>query len=106
VTFISNPIISKITKWAAMIFIIIASLSFFTAFLLPYLLYVGISIVVLGVISLIIGGIAWRNNNKALSEVVGAVQENKSLIPDYRTKFKKFITSRSDKIIDNIRKKL
>jgi hypothetical protein len=106
VTFISNPIISQITKWAAMIFIIISALCFTTSIMLPYLVYLGLGIVVLGVISTIIGLIAWRNNSTALKEVVGAVQENKELIPDYKTKFRKYIGTNSNKIIDNIRSHL
>jgi hypothetical protein len=106
ITFITNPIISKISKWLAGIFLCVSALSIMTSIIIPYMAWIGLGIVVLGVISTIIGLVAWRNNSTALKEVVGAVQETKSLIPDYRTKFKKFIGTNSNKIIDNIRSHL
>jgi len=78
----------------------LGGLLIFAAWLVPYALYIGLSVgalVAAGAVYMLI------NRERALAQVVPAVNEIKEQVPNYREIFRKHIDVKSDKIIGSIR---
>lgn len=78
----------------------VASLSLLVAQLLPYLIFVGIGLAVIGAIALIIWN---RNSFNAEVRVSKAINSIKSQVPNYKDHFKEHMDSVADKHFNAIR---
>jgi uncharacterized membrane protein len=81
----------------------VAASAMLFAAILPYLLYIGIGLLVLG---LGFAFVCWHNDHKGLRQVATAVETFKGQMPGYKEHFAKFIDSDVDGWLNKTRKKL
>ena len=81
----------------------VSALAAFISWLLPYLFWIGLVLLVIGVIACIV---YWRLDAKSRDQVVKAVNEIKETIPNYREHFNQFIDEDSDRHLDRTRERL
>lgn len=80
-----------------------AALAAFISWLLPYLFWIGLAILVIGLISAIV---YWRLDAKSRDQVVKAVDGLKDKVPDYKEHFRQFIDEDADRHLDRTRQRL
>lgn len=80
-----------------------AALALAFAALLPWLLWIGLGLVVVGLIAAIVW---WRLDAKSRDQVVTAVEGIKEKLPAYRDHFRSVIDSDADRAIDATRRRL
>jgi hypothetical protein len=80
-----------------------AALAAFISWLLPYLVWIGIALLVAGVASCIV---YWRLDAKSRDQVVKAVDDLKDKIPNYREHFNQYIDEDADHHLDRTRERL
>lgn len=80
-----------------------AALAAFISWLLPYLFWIGLAILVIGLISVIV---YWRLDAKSRDQVVKAVEGLKDRVPDYKDHFRQYIDEDADKHLDRTRQRL
>lgn len=80
-----------------------AALAAFVSWLLPYLFWVGLAILVIGLVSAIV---YWRLDAKSRDQVVKAVDDFKHRMPDYKDHFGKYIDEDADRHLDRTRERL
>lgn len=80
-----------------------AALAAFISWLLPYLFWIGLGLLVIGIISVIV---YWRLDAKSRDQVVKAVEDMKGEVPNYRDHFRKYIDDDADKHLDRTRARL
>jgi hypothetical protein len=95
------PLARRWAVYGALACLAVAGLAWALAQLVPYLIWIGLAVLAAGVALAIWN---WRTDNRALRSVVAAVEPLKPTIADYRTHFRDFIDSGSDKRIDQVRK--
>jgi hypothetical protein len=81
----------------------VAALAAFVSWLLPYLFWVGLALLIVGLVSAIV---YWRLDAKSRDQVVKAVDDLKERIPDYRDHFNKYIDEDADLHLDRARERL
>jgi uncharacterized membrane protein len=81
----------------------IAVLAYLLAVILPYLIYIGV-----GLVLFIAGVVAycWKYDNKALKQVATAVETYKENMPGYKEHFRQFIDTDVDIWLNHVRGKL
>jgi hypothetical protein len=80
-----------------------AALAAFISWLLPYLFWIGLALLVTGVISVIV---YWRLDAKSRDQVVKAVDDLKEKVPNYREHFNQYIDEDADRHLDRTRERL
>ena len=79
----------------------LGGLLIFAAWLVPYALYIGLTVgalVAVGAVYMLL------NRERALTQVASAVEDVKGQIPGFKETFRKHIDTKSDRIIESIRK--
>lgn len=98
------PAVRKWAVYACLTAIGIAGLAWFLAWLVPYLVWVGLGLAVLLALAAVI---YWKRDNKALGQVVQVVEEKvKPRLKDYRDDFREFIDTDVDKWLDARRRQM
>ncbi len=99
-----QPMLRKIAGGFAVACVAVAGLALFLAWLIPYLIWVGVSLAVIGVGAVVFW---WIRDHKSLRQVVESVGAAKAQIPafkdGYREIFSKIIDSNVDRNIDKVR---
>jgi hypothetical protein len=79
-----------------------ASLALFAAWLVPYLIWIGIA---LGVVGLMATLVWWYRDHKTARQVIAGVEAAKDQLPGYKAHFRQFVDEDADKWVNLIRKR-
>jgi len=83
--------------------IAVAALALTLSFILPYLIWIGLGLLVAGGLFVLY---CWKNDHKGLRQVAQAVETFKDRMPGYKEHFKQVIDTDADAWINRTRKKL
>lgn len=81
----------------------VAALAAFISWLLPYIFWIGLALLIIGIVSVIV---YWRLDAKSRDQVVKAVDDLKERVPGYREHFNQYIDEDADRHLDRTRERL